>query len=127
MTPTPDASGPDGLSPSVRELIALGASIASNCEPCFRYHYNEARKLGVSKQDMTQAVSIAQAVKDTPARAVLALAERYLKGNVGEAPNDGDSGDDAVAACCAAATGSTAEAAATSTSGETAASTGCCG
>ena len=63
---------------AVRELVAIGAAIASNCEPCFKHHYNEARKLGVSKEDMRLAVDIAQAVKDNPARAVLALAEKFL-------------------------------------------------
>jgi arsenite methyltransferase len=64
----------------VAELVAIGASIASNCEPCFRHHYDRARKLGVSKEDMASAVKTAQMVKDSPARAVLELADRYLKG-----------------------------------------------
>jgi len=63
---------------AVRELVAIGAAIASNCEPCFKHHYNEARKLGVSKEDMHLAVKMAQAVKDSPARSVLALADKYL-------------------------------------------------
>jgi AhpD family alkylhydroperoxidase len=66
------------FSPAVAELVAIGAAIAANCEPCFKYHYDQARKLGVAPSDMARAVALAQAVKDTPARAVLALAERYL-------------------------------------------------
>lgn len=62
----------------VAELVAIGAAIASNCEPCFKYHYDQARKLGVSDLDMRYAVDLAQKVKDTPARAMLNLAERYL-------------------------------------------------
>ncbi|MGK5088824.1 arsenite efflux transporter metallochaperone ArsD [Bdellovibrionota bacterium FG-2] len=64
---------------SVRELVAIGAAIASNCEPCFKYHYSEARKLGVSKEDIRQSVDLANAVKNSPARAVLALAEKFLE------------------------------------------------
>ena len=63
---------------SVKELVAIGAAIASNCEPCFKYHYNEARKLGVSKEDMLLSVEMAQMVKDSPARSVLALAYKHL-------------------------------------------------
>lgn len=63
---------------AVRELVAIGAAIASNCEMCFKHHYNQARKLGVSKDDLRLAVEVAQAVKDSPARSVLALADRYL-------------------------------------------------
>ena len=63
---------------AVKELVALGAAIASNCEPCFKHHYNEARKLGVSKDDMRLAVQVAQSVKDSPARSMLVLADKYL-------------------------------------------------
>ena len=62
----------------VAELVAIGAAIGSNCEPCFKYHYDQARKLGVSDSDMRYAVDLAQKVKDTPAHAMLNLAERYL-------------------------------------------------
>lgn len=66
------------FSPAVAELVAIGAAIAANCEPCFKYHYDQARKLGVTSRDMAKAVAMAQAVKEAPARAMLALAERYL-------------------------------------------------
>ncbi len=67
--------------PAVGELVALGAAIASNCEPCFKYHYAQARKYGVSKEDMASAVTMAQKVKQAPARAMLDLANRYLGGS----------------------------------------------
>jgi AhpD family alkylhydroperoxidase len=66
------------FSDEVAELVAIGAAIASNCEPCFKFHFDKARKLGVSRQDMMLAVRTAQAVKETPARSIIALAERYL-------------------------------------------------
>jgi AhpD family alkylhydroperoxidase len=72
---------PAGLyTESVAELVAVGAAIAANCEPCFKYHYQQARKLGVSREDMMRAVKTAQSVKETPARAMLQLAERFLEG-----------------------------------------------
>ncbi len=61
----------------VQELVAIGAAIAANCEPCFRHHFDKARKLGVSKEDMARAVATAQNVKEAPARAMLDLAEKY--------------------------------------------------
>lgn len=66
------------FSDAVAELVAIGASIASNCEPCFKHHFEKARKLGVSREDMLRAVKTAEAVKDTSAWGVLELAERYL-------------------------------------------------
>lgn len=64
---------------AVRELVALGAAIGSNCEPCFRAHYDAARKLGVSKEDMRMAADTALAVKAVSAGAMEALAAKYLK------------------------------------------------
>ena len=75
-----EAPAPILYSEAVEELVAIGASIASNCQPCFRFHYDRARRLGVSLEDMQRAVTTAQAVKDAPAQAVLALADRYLQG-----------------------------------------------
>jgi len=65
-------------SEAVQELVAIGAAIAANCEPCLRYHFDKARKLGVSKEDMARAVTTAQMVKESPARAVIELAEKYV-------------------------------------------------
>ena len=77
------ASGTTGkaeriYTPAVAELVAIGAAIAANCEPCFKYHYSQARKYGVLQEDMARAVTMAQKVKEAPARAVLDLANRYL-------------------------------------------------
>lgn len=71
-------SAPSIFTEQVAELVAIGAAIASNCEPCFKFHYDQARKLGVTDADMRSAVELAQKIKETPARAVLDLASRYL-------------------------------------------------
>ena len=63
------------------ELVAIGAAIAANCEPCFKYHFQQAGKLGVSREDMMRAVKTAQSVKEAPSKAMLQLAHRYLEGD----------------------------------------------
>ena len=70
----------------VSELIALGASIAANCETCFEQHYEQAQQLGISEEDMIRAVNMALAVKDASHRTVLRKAEERL---VGETSDDG--------------------------------------
>lgn len=86
------AAPPSLYTEAVAELVAIGAAIASNCESCFRFHYDKARKLGVSRADMALAVATARMVKEAPARSVLALAEKYLGARVeSEAPPE---------ACC---------------------------
>lgn len=69
---------PSLFTDQVAELVAIAAAIGCNCEPCFKYHYDQARKLGISNQDMRRVVDLAQRVKETPARAMLDLAQRYL-------------------------------------------------
>jgi AhpD family alkylhydroperoxidase len=96
------APAPSIFSDAVAELVAIGAAIAANCEPCFRYHYDKARKLGVSRDDMWAAVTLAQNVKDTPARAVLDLAERYLR--QGDITAAGTSAEETTATTAASAT-----------------------
>jgi len=70
---------------AVKEMVAIGAAIGSNCEMCFKLHYNEARKLGVSKEDMRLAVETAQSVKARPAQSILELADKYLGEPVNQA------------------------------------------
>jgi AhpD family alkylhydroperoxidase len=86
-------------SEAVAELVAIGAAIAANCEPCFKFHFDRARKLGVSREDMGRAVATAKGVKETPARAMAALAERLL--NPGKVSQPATSA--AETACCSSA------------------------
>jgi AhpD family alkylhydroperoxidase len=64
------------FTPAIAELVAIGAAIAANCEPCLKYHYREAQRLGVSKADMARAVKMAASVKDSPHQAILRLADK---------------------------------------------------
>lgn len=73
------APPPSLFTPAVAELVAIGASIAANCEPCLRYHIAAAEKLGVTRTDMDRAVQLAVKVKDAPHRAVLKLAAQLTK------------------------------------------------
>jgi len=63
-------------SAAVDELVAIGAAIAANCEPCLKHHYHEAQQLGVSQADIAHAVETGAKVKDSPHRAILRLAGR---------------------------------------------------
>lgn len=97
----------------VAALIAIGAAIAANCEPCFKFHFDKARKLGVTDADMRRAVDLAQKVKDSPARAILDLANRLLDKSDPESPAAASTATDskAKAGCCAPTTGDAAKSA----------------
>ncbi|MDR3553368.1 MAG: arsenite efflux transporter metallochaperone ArsD [Syntrophobacteraceae bacterium] len=74
-----ESEGPASIfSPAVAELVAIGASIACNCTPCFDYHYRKARELGLSNEDIALAVRSALGVEKASSRAVIEVAERNL-------------------------------------------------
>lgn len=68
------------LSPIERELVAIGASIASNCIPCVTYHIAKAKKLGLSDALVAEAIELADKVRQVPARAVLDAVQRDAAG-----------------------------------------------
>jgi 4-carboxymuconolactone decarboxylase len=73
----------DKLSPAERELVAIGASVASNCIPCVTYHIAKAKKLGLSEAQVTEAVTLADKVRQVPARAVLEAVQQDFPANAG--------------------------------------------
>ena len=69
---------PSIFTDAVKELVAIGAAIGSSCEVSFGHHYSEARKLGVSQEDVRLAVEMAQSVKDRAALLIWELAQKHL-------------------------------------------------
>jgi AhpD family alkylhydroperoxidase len=63
---------------AIAELVALGAAIAANCQPCFKHHHQRAQALGVSEDDMASAVNTATTVKKMAERETLQLADQML-------------------------------------------------
>ncbi len=66
------------LSQREREVAAIGAAMGSNCVPCIEYHIPEARKAGLSDEEIREAVLLADKVRQVPARKVLEAANRLL-------------------------------------------------
>ena len=66
------------LSDRDRELVAIGAAIASNCVPCIEYHVPAARKAGLDDGEIREAALLADKVKRVPARKVLETAKSLL-------------------------------------------------
>ena len=67
------------LSNSQRELVAIGAAIGSNCVPCIQHHIPEARKAGLTDDQIRTAVRLADKVRQVPARNVLKAATELLE------------------------------------------------
>lgn len=50
------------LDPKVHELISIAAAMVAQCDGCLDGHVTKAIKLGVSKEEISEAMSIAVAV-----------------------------------------------------------------
>lgn len=48
-----------------KELVAIGASIAANCQPCLEWHYSRACEAGASEEEIEEAIDIGEMVKET--------------------------------------------------------------
>ena len=50
----------DGALPKkTKELIAVGISVAGNCESCMQWHIEQAAKAGASMREILEAVEVA--------------------------------------------------------------------
>jgi AhpD family alkylhydroperoxidase len=45
------------------ELIAIGASVTANCQPCLEYHVGKAQEQGIERQDIDDAITIGKMVR----------------------------------------------------------------
>jgi len=59
-------------------LVAIGASIGSNCIPCVVYHIKQGRTGGLTDEQIKSAIDAAVKVKNVPAENVLSTALRQL-------------------------------------------------
>lgn len=46
-----------------KELIAIGASVTANCEPCLEFHLRKAREYGASEKEISDAIGVGKTVK----------------------------------------------------------------
>ena len=59
------------LTPRERELVSLGAAMGSNCISCIEYHIPAARKSSLTDSQISEAIRLADRVRQVPARKVL--------------------------------------------------------
>ena len=75
----------------VTMLIAAGAAMATNCEPCLNKVVPDLIEAGVAETDIRRAVEIGQFVKDKPA-AIMKEAADALTGSQLADPNPSPGG-----------------------------------
>jgi AhpD family alkylhydroperoxidase len=68
----------ESLTKKEKELVAVGASIASGCHVCTTYHFKAARSVGASEQEIRQAVNDALCVRNNATKIMAGLAEKQF-------------------------------------------------
>jgi AhpD family alkylhydroperoxidase len=51
------------LDEKTKELIAVGAAITANCQPCLEYHAAKARERGVTQAEILAAIAVGKEVR----------------------------------------------------------------
>jgi len=51
------------LSEKVKELVAVGASVTANCQPCLQYHAEKALASGAESREVAAAVEVGKQVR----------------------------------------------------------------
>lgn len=51
------------LDERTKDLVAIGASVTANCQPCLDHHVASARNHGVSDEDISAAVEVGKQVR----------------------------------------------------------------
>jgi len=67
------------LDANIKELIAIGASVSANCQPCVKYHVGKAREMKIDETEIQQAVEVGQMVRKGAAGQTDELLEELTK------------------------------------------------
>lgn len=48
----------------VTALISIGVSVGANCQPCLELHVAKAREIGISDQEIDEAIKVGKKVRE---------------------------------------------------------------
>jgi AhpD family alkylhydroperoxidase len=68
------------LDAGIKELIAIGSSVAANCHPCVKHHVGKAREMEIAEDDIRQAIGVGQMVRKGAADQMDKLLEEIKHG-----------------------------------------------
>jgi AhpD family alkylhydroperoxidase len=67
------------MDPQCKELVAIAASVAGRCQPCFRHHLAKAKGLGIGEEDIREAADLAERIGNTGGQRMDEFVEDLLK------------------------------------------------
>lgn len=83
----------------IKELIAIGASISGHCQPCLKYHIEQATKLGIDIEEINTAIAVGKTVEKGALKAMDNFAKEQMEGLNGSEKLDSNCGCED-ANCC---------------------------
>lgn len=66
------------MNESMKELVAVGASVAANCHPCLDHHLARCDELGVPREEVAEAVKMGLKVNHGAESAIRRKARELL-------------------------------------------------
>jgi AhpD family alkylhydroperoxidase len=61
-----------------KEIVAIAASVAGHCQPCLKYHLGRARQLGISEDDVKEAIRLAKVISENGDKRMIEFAELLM-------------------------------------------------
>lgn len=77
------------LDEKTQELIAIGASITANCQPCLEYHTAKARDFGLCDEQILEAIKVGQQVRRGASAKMDRFAVQHVAGQSESVPPAG--------------------------------------
>ena len=62
----------------IKELVAIGASVACNCHPCVKFHVGKAKELNIDQELVKQAIEVGKMVRKGAAGQMDELLEKEI-------------------------------------------------
>ena len=83
------------LNDKIRSLIAVGASIAANCQPCLKHHVASSFDLGIDRKEILEAIEVGKAVRTGAAGSMDKLVAELKKNDPDSCSSSAEPGN-----CC---------------------------
>ncbi len=68
------------MNATTRELVAIAAAVAGKCQPCFVYHYKQAKEQGIGEDLIRETIQLARDIRASGDKHLDEFTERRMSG-----------------------------------------------
>lgn len=89
------------MNEKIKELIAVGASVTAHCQPCLKYHIEQAIKNGASSEEIIAAAEVGKTVEKGALKAMDEFTKEQMESlNCACSAKTNDNGGCCSSSCC---------------------------